>query len=168
MKHQVVRRAGIAFALCAMGGALPAMAETHTVIVGGPEIGDDVFTPPALTIAVGDTVLWDWDGGLHDVESGVDLVHDGNFDSGAPVSDTATTFEVTFDQAFLDANFMPDNEYPYYCSIHFGIGMIGTITVVNPPIPTVSEWGMAVLVLAVLTAGTIVFGIRRRAARVTA
>lgn len=168
MVYQWNRSDVIAFAVCAIGGALPALGTTHTVIVGGPGAFDNVYTPASLTIAVGDTVHWDWDGGLHDVESGVGGVHDSNFDSGAPVSDTATTFDLTFDQAFLTANPMPNAEYPYYCELHWSLGMSGTITVEGGAIPTVSAWGLAVLVLAVVTVGTIVFGIRRRTVRVTA
>ena len=60
-----------------------------------------------MAYGVGDTVLWDWQGGLHNVESGVGGVPDGNFSSGAPVASQSTTFEVTFDADFLAANPMP-------------------------------------------------------------
>jgi plastocyanin len=109
--------------------AAPAFAQkTHIVEVGA--FGDDLFDPEDLTIAVGDTVQWLWvDDEDHNVESGVDGVHDGNFTSGSPTDVVGTTFEVTFDQAFLDANPMPDDHYPYYCILHFDDGMIGSVTV---------------------------------------
>lgn len=110
------------------GGALG--QTTHTVQL----IGLD-FVPPDLTVELGDTVLWDWVSGFHNVESGVGGLHDGNFRSGDPTGDDATTFEVLFDQAFLDANPVPDGEYPYYCIVHFGIGMSGIITVQVPATP---------------------------------
>ena len=40
-------------------------------------------------------------------------------------------FEVTFDQAFLDAKPITNDVYPYYCSVHFFFGMTGTITVIR-------------------------------------
>ena len=61
------------------------------------------FDPADLCIDVGDTVQWDWVTGVHNVESGVGGIPDGNFSSGAPVS-PPESFSVTFDQAFLDAN----------------------------------------------------------------
>ena len=85
------------------------------------------FVEQDITIQVGDTVHWEWVSGTHNVVSGVGGVQDFNFDSGNPAA--GTTFDVTFDQAFLDANSMPDNEYPYYCEPHLALGMIGTITV---------------------------------------
>lgn len=107
--------------------ASPAMAggTTHDVQVG-PGF---TYSPQDLVIDVGDTVLWTWAGGFHDVESGVDGVFDGNFDSGAPTAAIGVTFSVTFDEAFLAANPMPDNFYPYYCIVHFDFGQIGSITV---------------------------------------
>ena len=112
------------------GGLLavaPASAETHNVDVG-PGI---TFTPAELTINVGDTVVWTWVKGAHNVVSGVDSP-DGNFASGEPTDEAGTTFEVTFDQAFLDANPMPNNEYPYFCEVHLSFGMTGTIIVEQP------------------------------------
>ncbi|MCP4589957.1 MAG: IPTL-CTERM sorting domain-containing protein [bacterium] len=143
-----------------VGVAGVAQAATHNVDVG-PGF---VFTPDALTVDEGDTVKWTWAGGFHDVESGVGGAYDGNFDSGSPTSVGGTTFEVTFDAAFLSANAMPGNVYPYYCSVHFGSGMDGTITVTPNPVPTVSEWGMIVMGLLLVTAGTILVRRRRMSA----
>ncbi|UCE62285.1 MAG: hypothetical protein JSU63_11340 [Phycisphaerales bacterium] len=146
-------------AMVATGSANTALAETHTVIVGG---ASPVFMPSDIVISVGDTVHWDWDGGVHDVESGVGGVHDGKFDSGSPTSDTSTTFDVTFDQAFLDANPMVNNEYPYYCSLHFGSGMTGTVTV-QTDVPAVSGLGVAGMLLVGLVVGSVMFARRGRA-----
>ena len=99
---------------------------THDVqILGGPFL----FDPPDLTIEVGDTVRWTWANGLHNIESGVGGVFDGNFTSGAPVTLAGFTYEFTFDQAFLTAKPMPGNAYPYYCIVHEAFGQVGTITV---------------------------------------
>ena len=98
---------------------------THLVNLDGI-----TFIPADLTIAVGDTVHWVWLSGLHDVESGETGAPegDGRFSSGAPVS-PPMTFDFVFDQAFLDANPVAGNVYPYYCSVHFGLGMTATVTV---------------------------------------
>lgn len=98
---------------------------THDVDVGP---GLD-FAPADLTIALGDTVRWTWQGGSHNVESGVGGVHDGNFTSGAPTPAVGTVYEVIFDDEFLKSHPMPDDVYPYYCINHFGLGMVGQITV---------------------------------------
>ncbi|MFN0058857.1 MAG: plastocyanin/azurin family copper-binding protein [Planctomycetota bacterium] len=125
-------RARFAVSLFAVIGlAAPAAAQvTHNVSLTGFE-----FAPSALTINVGDTVLWTWLDGLHNVESGASGFPDGNFISGAPTIVVGTTYSVVFDAAFLAANPMPGNIYPYYCSVHFGFGMEGTITVFVPVLP---------------------------------
>lgn len=102
-------------------------AVTHTVNVG-PGFA---FVPDESIINQGDTILWDWIAGLHNVESGVDGTHDGNFTSGDPVKDPDATFSLTFDGAFLAANPMPGNVYPYYCIVHWFLGMQASV-IVNP------------------------------------
>lgn len=100
---------------------------THDVTLSGFD-----FTPEELTIDVGDTVHWVWSSGTHNVVSGVGGVHDGNFNSSAATF--GITFDVIFDQTFLNGNPMPNNEYPYYCEPHLVYGMIGKITVqAGPP-----------------------------------
>ena len=117
--------------LVTFGAAGDALGVTHDVDVG---LGF-VFSPANLAIQLGDTVRWTWqpDGLFHNVESGVGGIHDGNFRSGNAVAVAGTTFSVTFDQAFLGANPMPGNAYPYYCIVHVAINMVGTITVNVPP-----------------------------------
>jgi glucose/arabinose dehydrogenase/plastocyanin len=117
-----------AFADCMGGPGVPVDfngAEVIEVDVGPGFI----FDPADITIQVGDTVHWVWRGGFHNVESGVGGIHDGNFRSGNPTSVIGTTFDVTFDQAFLDENPMPDDYYPYYCAPHESFGMIGSVQV---------------------------------------
>jgi plastocyanin len=99
---------------------------THDVAVGP---GFD-FVPADLSIHVGDTVRWTWAGSFaHNVESGDAGVPDGIFSSGAPVTGAGTTYEVTFDDAFLAANPVPGNDYDYYCSIHVTFGMTAVVRV---------------------------------------
>jgi plastocyanin len=108
--------------------AAPSAAQTtHTVSVSGITFG-----PANLTIQMGDTVDWVWGSGSHNVESGVGGAADGNFASGAPVSGAGTTFSHTFDAAFLNDNAMPNGVYDYYCIVHLGLGMTGTVTVQAP------------------------------------
>lgn len=111
----------------AAGHGAAAGATTHTVELVGFE-----FIPRDLVIDVGDTVHWVWVTGFHNVESGTIVagtgVPDGNFLSGNPTS--GVTFDLVFDQAMLDANPMPGNIYVYYCVVHAGLNMAGTITVI--------------------------------------
>jgi plastocyanin len=115
----------VAVSLVGLAGGRLA-AEVHQVNLDGVS-----FTPADLTIQVGDTVHWVWISGQHNVESGVNLIHDRNFRSGDPAF--GETFDVVFDQVFLDANPMPNDQYPYYCFPHFDFGMTGLITVDSAP-----------------------------------
>jgi uncharacterized protein (TIGR03118 family) len=99
--------------------------QTHTVIVG--DGGALVFTPANLTIQVGDTVRWVWGSPGHSVVSGSNGNADNRFCSPSntgcdnpPLSLNGATYEHTFTQA---------GTFPYYCSVHFSLGMTGTITV---------------------------------------
>jgi uncharacterized protein (TIGR03118 family) len=104
---------------------MTAGTQTHTVMVG--EGGSLVFTPADLTINVGDTVRWVWMSSGHSVVSGTDGNADNQFCSPSntgcdnpPLSRNGFTFEHTFTQP---------GTFPYYCSVHFSLGMTGTITV---------------------------------------
>jgi plastocyanin len=118
----------IGLALTVPGASLRAQT-VHTV-----ELQTLGFVPEDLTIKLGDTVEWVWIDGFHNVESGVIQdgmgVHDGNFRSGDPQFPPAT-YQVTFDQAFLDGHPMPEDRYPYYCVSHAEFGMKGSVTVVD-------------------------------------
>jgi len=98
--------------------------QTHTVMVGRDGL---TFTPARLTIHVGDTVRWVWATAGHSVVSGTDGTADNQFcspdDTGCanpPLSNAGATYHHTF------AN---PGTFPYYCSVHFFLGMKGTITV---------------------------------------
>jgi polyvinyl alcohol dehydrogenase (cytochrome) len=97
----------------------------HTVMVG--DGGALVYTPANLTIQVGDTVRWVWGSSGHSVVSGTNGNADNQFCSPSntgcdnpPLSSKGATYEHTFTQA---------GTFPYYCSVHFTLGMTGTITV---------------------------------------
>ena len=125
MKHALLRLAVCSITLALAGSGLGAQT-THTVQVGGTS--GLAFNPSALTIKVGDSVQWVKTVGLHSVESGVGGVHDGIFRSGDPTT-SSFTFTVVFDAAFVTAHPVPNDLYNYYCAIHFGFGMVGSITV---------------------------------------
>src|SRR3954469_14139907 len=84
-------------------------AAPATVGVGA---GGPVFGPAAVTVAQGDTVTWQWQGGQHSVTSASSAEP---FDSG---SQTAGTFQHTFTQP---------GTFTYVCIWHSG--MQGTVTV---------------------------------------
>jgi plastocyanin len=86
-----------------------------------------VFTPASLTIQVGDTVHWVWATSGHSVVSGTNGTADNQFCSPSntgcanpPLSIMGATYDHTFTTA---------GTFPYYCSVHFSLGMTGTITV---------------------------------------
>jgi plastocyanin len=78
-----------------------------TVAVGGLA---NQFDPPAVTIAAGGTVTWEWKGGIHDVT--FDGFHSKTQESGS--------YPHTFDTP---------GTYAYVCTVHQSTGMRGTINV---------------------------------------
>ncbi len=75
------------------------------------------FTPAALEVPPGSTVVWtNLDGSYHNVTSGTAASPDGAFDSG--LFDEGQAFAFTFDQP---------GAYPYFCARH--PFMAGQITV---------------------------------------
>jgi plastocyanin len=108
------------FSLLALAAsATTASAQTtHNIDLAGVS-----FSQPDITIAEGDTVIWTWLSGLHNVVS-----DDGLFSSGSPVS-APNTYTLTFDAAFLAAAPANGNVYDYHCDVHVSFGMVGKITV---------------------------------------
>ncbi len=91
------------------------------------------FNPASLTITVGDTVTWTVEQGSHDTVSGSSGVPSGVWNSGSqfsPLMLVGDSFSHTFNTP---------GTFPYYCTPHWILGMVGTITVLpgNSP-PTVS------------------------------
>ena len=81
-----------------------------------------------ITIQVGDSVLWVWASGAHNVVSGENGVPSGAFYSGLPTG-PPNSFEVTFDQQFLDDHPVAGGLYSYFCEPHEVFSMVGTVTV---------------------------------------
>ena len=92
-------------------------------------VNSNFFLPADITITVGETVQWDNNsGGTHNV-NGTIATYPGNpedFTSGG-ASSAAWSFSHTFNTA---------GSYDYRCDPHFGLGMFGTITVMEPPVLT--------------------------------
>jgi plastocyanin len=90
------------------------------------------FAPQSITAVVGDTVQWDNNQGFHDTDScevgqvGCLGASVEVFDSGAPAS-APWTFSHTF--TLVGAN-------PYSCTVHGGGGMVGSVRVNPPPLPS--------------------------------
>ncbi|MCC5947201.1 MAG: cupredoxin domain-containing protein [Nitriliruptoraceae bacterium] len=91
----------------------PAAADMHDAEV---EVGGDanVFTPDSLEVEVGDTVLFTWVGGNHDVS-----FEDDSIGASETSSEDGTTFTATFEE---------EGTFTYTCTVHGG--MDGEIVVV--------------------------------------
>jgi plastocyanin len=96
---------------------------THTVVVG-PGFA---FEPAALTIQVGDTVEWSWASSGHNVVSGSGCVADGQFCS--PNDSACATATLSGSGTIYSHTFTAAGTFPYFCSAHCALGMVGTITV---------------------------------------
>ncbi len=89
---------------------------SHTVVANGLS-----FTPQNLTIQVGDTVVWDNQGGFHNV-NGDQALFPGNPESFG--SGPAAMAPWMYSHVFTVAG-----NYEYQCDVHASSGMTGTITV---------------------------------------
>lgn len=93
---------------------------------GGPfngtiSLSGSSFSPANATIKAGESVTWVWNGGSHTVTNGTDpnLPETRLFDEPQKSSGSFTY------------TFATPGSYPYFCRVHFTMGMKGTITVTN-------------------------------------
>lgn len=91
---------------------------------GGGGYGDSgspllTFSPASLTINAGTTVTWVWQSSGHSLDSGADCSPDSKFSSGG-VQNAGFTLTHTFNTP---------GTYPFFCGVHCGSNMKGTITV---------------------------------------
>ncbi|MBM3975898.1 MAG: hypothetical protein FJ299_02770 [Planctomycetes bacterium] len=114
-----------------------AAAQTlHTITLNAT-----TFSPKNLTINLGDSVQWVMPfAQFHDVTSGVSGLPDGNFDTPL-LQGPQTMLTVTFDSAYVASHPMPNQVYPYYCTVHLP-GMTGTIKVLAPA--TLTPYGCGI------------------------
>ncbi|MBX3395813.1 MAG: hypothetical protein KF841_10640 [Phycisphaerae bacterium] len=94
------------------------------------------FNPADIVVETGDTVLWTWVDGPHNVVSGSGGVFDGAFFSGAPTSNAGTVFQVLFDDSFLNLHPRGGSNYSYFSQPDQSAGMTGTVAVVPHPCAT--------------------------------
>lgn len=143
MMKQVGVKAAVALTCALLGVAVPAAADTVEVLASDGL----TFEPRDVIINEGDSVHWTGLMGffVHTVAESDDenaVVWNGGFHSAAAASE----FTFTFTEPGL---------YHYICEPHVAVDMRGTVTVNEVPVPTVSTWGVATLVLFVLAAGTV-------------
>src|SRR6185295_4188602 len=115
---------GLATVLLLLAG--DAAAATKTVQVG-PN-GSLMFSPAMVTVNMGDTVEWVWGSGPH---STTRTASPETWDSG--VTGAPHMFSHTFTRA---------GTFPYVCSVHQQLGMVGTV-VVRRPTPSTTSTTMA-------------------------
>ncbi|MCP3932432.1 MAG: hypothetical protein GY705_25455, partial [Bacteroidetes bacterium] len=98
------------------------MAQDHTI-----GVSSNVFTPNELTIQIGETVTWQNNGGFHNVNGTLETFADNpkGFGNGDASSDSWTYQNI----------FVLPGVYNYQCDPHAGLGMTGTITVVEATSP---------------------------------
>src|ERR1700712_1367633 len=106
----------------------PASVNSQTADVGvGP---GRAFIPNAITIVAGDTVRWTFVDPGHTVTSGppctIDQVYCTPNDTNCATAGTSNSGAI-FTHTFAEAG-----TYHYFCRIHCGNGMTGTITVLAP------------------------------------
>ncbi|PHN08479.1 lamin tail domain-containing protein [Flavilitoribacter nigricans] len=92
-------------------------------------VSSNVFSPDALSIEIGDTVVWTNTSGSHNVNGTTDTYPENPVGFGnGNASSSAWTYEFVFDQAGL---------YNYRCDPHFALGMTGQVVVSEPTVESI-------------------------------
>lgn len=99
-----------------------ANATVHTV-----NSGNFYYSPSALTVNQGDTVIWVNDGGFHNVNFDLNTITSVSFGNPESFQSAATSDDTLHQHIF---NFTGD--YSYDCSVgpHAANGMVGTLNVI--------------------------------------
>lgn len=108
---------------------MPAMrkpsAATVEVMVGA---NGSTFSPAQVNVHVGDTVRWTWATANHTVTSGNPPgAADGKFCS--PNETNCTSFTPSDTGFVYEHTFTQVGSFPYFCGLHFGMGMTGVVVV---------------------------------------
>ena len=115
----------LAVALCA---GVAAGGDVYNIELDGPDFVYNGQTNMDIDLAIntGDTVVWTWVSGFHNVVWGMPGDGDAGalFDSGDPTGTAGTTLEFTFNDVGV---------YSYHCEVHAGVGMMSQIRVVPAP-----------------------------------
>ena len=83
-------------------------------------VGDYTFSPTSVTAHPGDTIMWTWANGTHTTTSTTIPSGASAWNSGISSSTTSFMYVPTI-----------TGTYNYECSIHAGMGMVATFTVVS-------------------------------------
>lgn len=121
---------------------------THHVVQSGFS-----FDPADIVVAPGDIIEWHWSDDSHTVTSGSPCTADGRFNEPLDIANQLAIYIVPSDE--------PSGVIPYFCIPHCLANMTGTITVQGTdPIPTISEWGVVVMLGLMMIVGTVAFRYR--------
>ena len=80
------------------------------------------FTPENLSISLGETVKWVWVAGYHNVNGSLDDYPNNPEGFESEFGSAGFTYSYTFNVA---------GAYDYHCDPHLGMGMVGTVSVVD-------------------------------------
>jgi len=121
------------FRYCALAVFLLALGASLRAANVPVAMSNFAFTPTNASVNVGDTVTWTVQQGFHDTVSGANGVPSGLWNSSTQfgrLMSSGESFSLTFNA--------PGN-FPYFCTPHWPIGMVGSVQVTgaNAP-PTVS------------------------------
>lgn len=111
----VIVASGLTATSCGGGGEAATTTTPAAVVI---LTSSNRFEAANVTVKVGQRVEWKWAGGRHNVTSGTMCAPDGKFGSGEVKSEG--NFVFTFTTA---------GEFPYFCTPHCDVGMVGKITV---------------------------------------
>lgn len=125
MKHLLKHSRRLAlYGLMGWASACPLSGQATTTNVDvSNALNALAFFPNAVTIHVGDQVTWTWAGGIPHSTTGPGStpLWDSGLLTGAPNSYSHT--------------FTAPGTYPYFCSLHVGLGMTGSVTVATANVP---------------------------------
>jgi plastocyanin len=121
------------FRNCALAVLLVSLSGSLRAATVPVSMSNFQFTPTNASINVGDTVTWTVQAGFHDTVSGANGVPNGLWNSSTQfgrLMSQGESFSLTFNSA---------GNFPYFCSPHWPLGMVGSVQVIgaNAP-PTVS------------------------------
>jgi plastocyanin len=104
-------------------------AATTTVEVG---LGGDVFSPPTVSIALNDSVIWEWQSIFHSTTSGTNGMPGD--DNGVPCGLWDSTI-ITTTPHFFTNTLTSAGAFSYYCSEHYFLNMTGLVLVASSTLP---------------------------------
>jgi len=124
MRANFIPSALAAAALFLAVSTSPAAAATAAVSMTGPQANQYAFTPGAITLAVGDTVMW---------TNKSDAPHTVTSDNGGPLSSPTLQPNQTFSFTFTTPG-----TFAYHCSIHPYMKGSVTVNAANSPAAAVA------------------------------